>query len=133
MLRTLMKSKIHRATVTQTYLHYVGSITIDEDLIDAAELVENELVQIVNINSGARFETYVIPGERGSGIIGLNGAAARMAQAGDMVIIISYGMYNEDEIKDHEPCVVLVDDTNKPVIQLDSEADYNMQLAGKLK
>jgi aspartate 1-decarboxylase len=129
MLRTLMKSKIHRATVTQTELQYVGSITIDVDLIEAAQLVENELVQIVNINSGSRFETYVIPGERGTGVIGLNGAAARLAEPGDLVIIISYAMYDEVEVKRHTPCVVMVDERNHVDAHLASEADYNLALA----
>ena len=128
MFRTLMKSKIHRATVTQTNLHYVGSITIDEDLMEAADLVENEKVQVVNIHTGARFETYVIPGDRGSGVIGLNGAAARLAEPGDLVIIISYAAYSEDEVRRHRPTVVVVDADNRPVEALASEAEENKRI-----
>src|SRR3954466_7348238 len=97
MLRTMLKSKIHRATVTQADLHYVGSITIDAELMDAADLLEGEQVSIVDITNGARLETYVIPGERGSGVIGINGAAAHLVQAGDLVIIISYAMLPDAE------------------------------------
>lgn len=96
MFRTLMKSKIHRATVTEANLNYVGSITIDEDLMETSDLMENEKVQIVNNNNGARLETYVIPGPRGSGVICLNGAAARLVQPGDNVIIISYAMMSQE-------------------------------------
>ncbi|WP_067619163.1 aspartate 1-decarboxylase [Alicyclobacillus acidiphilus] len=127
MLRTLMKSKIHRATVTRTNLNYVGSITIAEDLMEAADLLENELVQVVNINSGARFETYVIPGKAGSGAIELNGAAARLAEPGDLVIIISYGMYDADEVKGHQPTVVLVDERNVIAEYVADEAERNGQ------
>ncbi|WP_206880549.1 aspartate 1-decarboxylase [Alicyclobacillus mali (ex Roth et al. 2021)] len=128
MFRTLMKSKIHRATVTQTNLHYVGSITIDEDLMEAADLVENEKVQVVNIHTGARFETYVIPGDRGSGVIGLNGAAARLAEPGDLVIVISYAAYSEEEVRRHHPTVVMVDADNRPVEALASEAEENKRM-----
>ncbi|WP_206831838.1 aspartate 1-decarboxylase [Alicyclobacillus fructus] len=128
MYRTLMKSKIHRATVTQTNLNYVGSITIDEDLMEAADLVENEKVQVVNIHTGARFETYVIPGDRGSGVIGLNGAAARLAEPGDLVIIISYAAYSEEEVRRHRPTVVVVDQDNRPVEHLASEAEENKRI-----
>ena len=113
MFRTLLGGKIHRATVTQADLNYVGSITIDQDLLDAADICVNEKVQIVNNNNGARFETYTIAGERGSGIICLNGAAARLVQAGDIVIIMSYVMLSEPEITSHQPKVVLVDAANK--------------------
>ena len=113
MLRTMMKSKIHRATVTEANLNYVGSITIDRDLMDAADILENEKVQIVNNNNGARFETYVIEGERGSGVICVNGAAARLVQPGDIVIIISYAMFEDEEAKHHKPKVVMVDNKNK--------------------
>lgn len=113
MLRTMMKSKIHRATVTEANLNYVGSITIDRDLMDAADILENEKVQIVNNNNGARFETYVIEGERGSGVICVNGAAARLVQPGDIVIIISYAMFEDKEAKNHKPKVVMVDNNNK--------------------
>ena len=113
MFRTLLGGKIHRATVTQADLNYVGSITIDHDLLDAADLCVNEKVQIVNNNNGARFETYTIAGERGSGIVCLNGAAARLVQAGDIVIIMSYVLLSEPEIAAHQPKVVLVDGANK--------------------
>ncbi|MFD1989811.1 aspartate 1-decarboxylase [Paenibacillus nicotianae] len=121
MYRTMMKSKIHRATVTEANLNYVGSITIDEDLMDAADLLENEKVQIVNNNNGARLETYVIVGERGSGVVCLNGAAARLVQPGDTVIIISYAMMSAEELSTHRPTVVFVDETNKPVMEAHKE------------
>jgi L-aspartate-alpha-decarboxylase len=114
MMRNMMKSKIHRATVTEANLNYVGSITIDEELMEAADLWENEKVQVVNINNGARLETYVIPGPRGSGVICLNGAAARHAQPGDKVIIISYALMNEEEARKHRPRIVLMDEANRP-------------------
>lgn len=107
------KSKIHRATITQADLNYVGSITIDEDLLDAANLIEGERVQIVNNNNGERLETYTIKGERGSGVVCLNGAAARRCQVGDIVIIISYAWMPEEEARAFEPSVVFVDDENK--------------------
>ncbi len=113
MFRTMMKSKIHRAVITEANLHYVGSITIDEDLLEKANIAEHEKVQIVNINNGARLETYVIPGPRGSGAICLNGAAARWVQPGDLVIIISYALIPEEEVKRFQPTVVFVDEKNK--------------------
>lgn len=109
----VMKSKIHRARVTQAELNYVGSITIDEDLMDAADIIANEKVQIVNNNNGARLETYVIPGARGSGTICLNGAAARLVQVGDIVIIISYGLMDREEAKAYQPRLVFPDDHNR--------------------
>ena len=109
------KSKIHRATITQADLNYVGSITIDEDLLDAANLIEGERVQIVNNNNGERIETYTIKGERGSGVICLNGAAARRCQVGDIVIIIAYGWMSVEEARAFEPSIVFVDDENKPM------------------
>lgn len=112
MLLTMLKGKIHRATVTQAELNYVGSITIDKDLMDAAGILENEKVQVVDNNNGARLETYVIPGKRGSGTICLNGAAARCVQPGDTVIIIAYAQMNEEEAKDHKPKVVFMNDDN---------------------
>lgn len=115
MFITVMKSKIHRVRVTQAELNYVGSITIDEDLMDAAGLLENEQVHIVNNNNGERLVTYVIKGERGSGIICLNGAAARRAQVGDIIIIISYGMMTAEEAKIHKPQVVFPDSNNRLV------------------
>lgn len=113
MFRNIFKSKLHRATVTEANLNYVGSITIDEDLIDAADILINEKVQIVNNNNGARLETYVIPGERGSGVICLNGAAARLVQPGDKVIIITYAIIDDKEVRDFKPTVVFLDDNNK--------------------
>lgn len=113
MFRTLLGGKIHRATVTEANLNYVGSITIDEDLLDAAGICVHEKVQIVNNNNGERFETYTIAGERGSGVICLNGAAARRVQAGDVVIIMSYVLLSEPEIAAHAPKVVLVDGQNR--------------------
>ncbi|WP_150273592.1 aspartate 1-decarboxylase [Paenibacillus tepidiphilus] len=121
MFRHMMKSKIHRATVTEANLNYVGSITIDEDLMEAADLLENEKVQIVDNNNGSRLETYVIPGPRGSGVICLNGAAARLVQPGDTVIIISYAMLSSEELAGHKPTVVFVDEGNKPVKLADHE------------
>jgi aspartate 1-decarboxylase len=109
----LLKSKIHRVKITQAELHYVGSITIDEDLMDAANLIENEKVQIVNINNGERLETYVIKGERGSGQVCLNGPAARKAQVGDIVIIISYCSMDVEEAKTHQPTIIFPDEWNK--------------------
>jgi len=121
MQRIMMKSKLHRATVTEANLNYVGSITIDEDLMDAANLWENEKVQIVNNNNGARLETYIITGERGSGVICLNGAAARLVQPGDQVIIISYAVMEEAEAKSYKPVVVILDSDNKPLQSLTKE------------
>lgn len=112
MLKTLLGGKIHRATVTQADLNYVGSITVDMDLLDAAGICVNEKVQIVNNNNGERFETYTIAGARGSGVICLNGAAARLVQPGDVVIIMSYVLLSEPEIAAHEPKVVLVNPNN---------------------
>ncbi|MFI7382384.1 aspartate 1-decarboxylase [Streptomyces sp. NPDC049813] len=112
MLRTMFKSKIHRATVTQADLHYVGSVTIDADLLDAADLLPGELVHIVDIDNGARLETYVIEGERGSGVIGINGAAAHLVHPGDLVIIISYAQVDDAEARSLRPRVVHVDRQN---------------------
>ncbi|WP_371484542.1 aspartate 1-decarboxylase [Kitasatospora sp. NBC_00315] len=113
MLRTMLKSKIHRATVTQADLHYVGSVTVDEDLLDAADLLPGELVHIVDINNGARLETYTIAGPRGSGVIGINGAAARLVHPGDLVILIAYGQMDSAEAKGYVPSVVFVDADNR--------------------
>ncbi|MER7198373.1 aspartate 1-decarboxylase [Streptomyces sp. CB01635] len=115
MLRTMFKSKIHRATVTQADLHYVGSVTIDRDLLDAADLLPGELVHIVDIDNGARLETYVIEGERGSGVIGINGAAAHLVHPGDLVIIISYAQVDDAEARALRPRVVHVDRENRIV------------------
>lgn len=109
----MMNGKIHRARVTEANLNYVGSITIDQDILDAVDILPNEKVQIVNNNNGARLETYVISGERGSGVICLNGAAARLVQVDDIIIIISYAHLNEEELKHHEPKVVVMDENNK--------------------
>lgn len=109
----MLKSKIHRATVVQSELDYVGSITIDEELMEAAGIYEYEKVQIADVNNGNRFETYVIAGEKGSGMICLNGAAAHMVSLGDKVIIMSYVQMTPEEIKDNKPKVVFVDDDNK--------------------
>lgn len=113
MFITMFKSKIHRATVTEANLNYVGSVTIDEDLLEAAGILPNEKVQIVNNTNGARLETYTIKGPRGSGVICLNGAAARLVQPGDNVIIISYALMEQREALEFRPTVVLVDDQNK--------------------
>lgn len=115
MLRTLFKSKLHRATVTEACLDYVGSITIDEDLMDAADICLNEKVQVVDNNNGARLETYVIAGARGSGIICLNGAAARLVQPGDKVIIMTFALIDDREIKNCQPTVVFLDEHNRIV------------------
>lgn len=111
----VLKSKIHRVKVTQAELHYVGSITVDEDLMDAANIVENEKVQIVNINNGERFETYVIKGERGTGTVCLNGPAARKVQVGDIVIVISYCSIKFGDAKSHTPTLVFPDQHNRLV------------------
>lgn len=113
MLIEVLKSKIHRVKVTQAELHYVGSITIDEDLMDAANVIENEKVQIVNINNGERLETYVIKGERGSGMVCLNGPAARKVQVGDIIIIISYAHMDFEEAKSHKPTLIFPNGNNK--------------------
>ncbi|MBZ4671997.1 aspartate 1-decarboxylase [Deferribacterales bacterium Es71-Z0220] len=115
MKREMFKSKIHRATVTDADLHYEGSITIDKDLMDLANIKTYEKVDIYNITNGARFSTYTIDGKRGGGEICLNGAAARMVQPGDMVIIVSYGLYDEEELENHNPIVIQVDEKNRPI------------------
>jgi aspartate 1-decarboxylase len=115
MMRIMMKSKIHRATVTQADLHYVGSVTLDADLMEAADLLHGEQVAIVDITNGARIETYVIPGPRGSGIIGINGAAAHLVHEGDLVIIMSYAMLSDAEARALHPLVVHVDAANRVV------------------
>lgn len=115
MIRTMLKSKIHRATVTQADLHYVGSVTVDEDLMDAADLLAGEKVAIVDVTNGARLETYVIAGLRGSGIVGINGAAARLVHPGDVVILIAYGQMDDAEARRYVPSVVFVDAGNRIV------------------
>ena len=126
MIYTMMHGKIHRATVTEANLNYVGSITIDEDLLDAAGILPGEKVQIVNNNNGARLETYTIPGKRGSGVICLNGAAARCALEGDIVIIIAYAQMDEKEAKALEPKVVLVDKRNHIVKSFEEKAGHTV-------
>lgn len=126
MIYTMMHGKIHRATVTEANLNYVGSITIDEDLLDAAGILPGEKVQIVNNNNGARLETYTIPGKRGSGVICLNGAAARCALEGDIVIIIAYAQMDEKEAKALEPKVVLVDKQNHIVKNFEEKAGHTI-------
>lgn len=121
MLRTVLGGKIHRATVTHADLHYVGSITIDADLLDAAGILEGEKVQVVDITNGHRLETYTIAGPRGTGVIGINGAAAHLVQPDDLVIIISYVMGTETEIAEHEAKVVHVDGDNK-IVALGNDA-----------
>jgi aspartate 1-decarboxylase len=113
MIIEVLKSKLHRVKVTQAELNYVGSITIDEDLMDEANIIANEKVQIVNNNNGARFETYVIKGARGSGVICLNGAAARLAQVGDIIIVMSYAYMEIDEARSYEPILIFPDPDNK--------------------
>ena len=112
MMLTMLKSKLHRATVTQCRLNYEGSISIDENLLEAANILPNEQVYVLNINNAERFTTYAIKGERGSGIIGINGAAARLAQKGDKVIILTYAQMQETDAKSHNPTVILMDENN---------------------
>ncbi len=124
MLRMMLNSKIHRATVTEADLNYVGSITIDQDILDAVGMLPNEKVHIVNNNNGARFETYIIPGARGSGVICVNGAAARLVQKGDIVIILSYVYMMNEEAKGHKPTVALMNEDNsiRDLISYEPEA-----------
>lgn len=121
MFRQMMKAKIHRATVTEANLNYVGSITIDQDLMEMVDILPDEKVQIVNNNNGARFETYTIPGPRGSGVICLNGAAARLVQPGDQVIIINYGYMTDEEARRNKPKVAIMDERNRVVNLLAEE------------
>ena len=121
MHRTMLKSKIHRATVTDADLHYVGSITVDPDLLEAADILEHEQVAVVNVNNGARFETYTIAGERGSGQMKVNGAAARLVHRGDTIIVISYAQYSRDELLTYEPVVVHVEAGSNAIIDVDAE------------
>lgn len=126
MFRTMMNAKIHRARVTEANLNYVGSITIDEEILDAVGMAENEKVQIVNNNNGARFETYIIPGERGSGVVCLNGAAARLVHEGDVVIIISYALVSEEKIHLHKPKVAIMDENNRIVELIRAEPEASI-------
>lgn len=121
MFRTMMKAKIHRARVTEANLNYVGSITIDQNILDQVDILPNEKVQIVNNNNGARLETYAISGERGSGVICLNGAAARLVQEGDTVIIISYALVAEDKLDSFKPKVAIMNENNEIVKLIENE------------
>ena len=121
MFRHMMKAKLHRATVTEANLNYVGSITIDQDLMDAVDILPHEKVQVVNNNNGARLETYVIPGPRGSGTICLNGAAARLVQPGDIVIIIAYALVEEKELATFKPKVAILGENNQVVKLIEAE------------
>jgi aspartate 1-decarboxylase len=131
MLRTMLKSKIHRATVTQADLHYVGSVTVDADLMEAADLLAGEQVTIVDVTNGARLETYVIEGERGSGVIGINGAAAHLVHPGDIVIMIAYGIMDNAEATAFKPKVVFVDGRNK-VVDLGADPAFVPEDSGLL-
>jgi aspartate 1-decarboxylase len=121
MQRVMLKSKIHRASGTDCDLHYVGSITIDPDLLEAADILEYEQVHVVDVDNGARFETYTIPGERGSGDMRVNGAAARLVHRGDTIIVISYGQYEEADLEDYEPRVVHVEAETNRIITIDEQ------------
>ncbi|HVL31435.1 MAG TPA: aspartate 1-decarboxylase [Solirubrobacteraceae bacterium] len=121
MQRTMLKSKIHRATVTGSDLHYVGSITIDADLLEAADILEHEQVHVLDVDNGARFETYTIAGERGSGTVQVNGAAARLVHAGDTIIVISYAAYDAGELQGHAARVVHVEAGTNAIVDVDGE------------
>jgi len=123
MNRTMLKSKVHRCRVTGSDLHYVGSITMDPDLLEAADIREHELVHVLDIDNGSRFETYTIGGERGSGEVKINGAAARLVHTGDTVIVVSYASYDEQELEHHEPIVVHVDSDNRIITVDDRVAE----------
>ncbi|MFB9906188.1 aspartate 1-decarboxylase [Allokutzneria oryzae] len=129
MFRTMLKSKIHRATVTQADLDYVGSVTVDEDLMDAADLLAGEQVAIVDVTNGARLETYVIPGERGSGVLGINGAAAHLVHPGDLVILIAYGVMDDAEARTHQPKVIFVDAANS-IVELGADPAHAPEGSG---
>ncbi len=131
MFRTMLKSKIHRVTVTHADLHYVGSVTVDADLLDAADLLPGEQVAIVDITNGARLETYVIPGARGSGVVGINGAAAHLVHPGDLVILIAYGRLDEAEVAAYAPRVVFVDQANR-IVELGSDPAHAPEGSGLL-
>lgn len=120
MQRTMLKSKIHRATITDSDLHYVGSITIDPDLLEAADILEHEQVAVVDVDNGARFETYTIAGERGSGVVKVNGAAARLVHRDDTVIVISYGVYDPADLETYQPRVVHVERGSNAIIEVDA-------------
>jgi len=129
MQRHMLKSKIHRATVTACDLHYVGSITLDADLMSSADLLPGELVHVLDVDNGSRFETYVIEGAPGSGEGCLNGAAARLVHQGDRVIVVSYGVYDEVEVESHEPRVVHVDERNA-IVRVDADPAFLVELGG---
>lgn len=129
MNRTMLKSKIHRATVTAADLHYVGSLTVDPDLLEAADMLENEKIHVVNVDNGARFETYTIAGRRGSGELQVNGAAARLAHQGDTVIVISYGDYSPADLEHYEPRVVHVDLDNR-IVDVGSDPSHLLTPSG---
>jgi aspartate 1-decarboxylase len=122
MQRVMLKSKVHRATVTDCDLHYVGSLTMDPNLLEAADILEHEQVHVVDVDNGARFETYTIAGERGSGAIKVNGAAARLVQRGDTIIVISYGAYDEDDLERYEPRVVHVAAGTNAIVAVNAAA-----------
>jgi aspartate 1-decarboxylase len=122
MQRVMLKSKVHRATVTDCDLHYVGSLTMDPNLLEAADILEHEQVHVVDVDNGARFETYTIAGERGSGAIRVNGAAARLVQRGDTIIVISYGAYDEDDLERYEPRVVHVAAGTNAIVAVNAAA-----------
>jgi aspartate 1-decarboxylase len=130
MLRTMLKSKIHRATITDSDLHYVGSITIDADLLDAADILAHEQVHVVDVDNGARFETYTIAGERGSGTIQVNGAAARLVHHGDTIIVISYAQYDGAELREYQPRVVHVEAGTNAILDVD-DAVATLLTSGK--
>jgi len=123
MLRTMMRAKLHGATVTAANLHYMGSITLDSELMEKLDILPNEKVHVLNMNNGTRLETYVIPGAKGSGVVGLNGAAARLGQPGDKVLIVTYALMSDEEARSHRPKVALLDEGNRIVeIRQDAEA-----------
>jgi aspartate 1-decarboxylase len=127
----MLKSKIHRATVTDCDLHYVGSITIDADLLESADILEHEQVHVVDVDNGARLETYTIAGERGSGTVQINGAAARLVQRGDTIIVISYAQYDRDELRAYEPRVVHVQAGTNAILDVDHEVATLLTTGGK--
>jgi aspartate 1-decarboxylase len=128
MQRHMFKSKLHRATVTEAELHYEGSLSVDQDLMDAAEMIPNEMIQVYNINNGERFETYIIPGPRGSGVICLNGAAARKGEVGDKVIIVTTAWMDEAELAAHKPLSVLVGEDNK-IVKISRQEQHGLKVA----
>ena len=131
MLRTMCKGKIHRATVTQADVNYVGSLTIDENLMELADIIPYEEVHIVNVTNGQRMVTYAIVGERGSGVMCLNGAAARHGRAGDIIIVIAYGHYEDMEARAMQPKIVIVDENNRPIEMLPTEDAMQNEAANK--